>query len=140
VGLARAESIPDSGFYIAVGYARLQSSEDVYVFGATNLPEGSVLNVEVENYIGEGSTITSKGAVAKVGSDHLFRADLLPKKGAEFKNNMICNIIFAYKPQDPVVQTVTGTHGERLGDPARNSQVLTVSGGQILEATTVVHD
>jgi hypothetical protein len=139
-GIARAQSIPHLGFYIAVGYAKLQSPLDVYLFGVTNLPEGSALDVGIENYVGEGSTIVSKDIVMKVGSDHLFHADVIPKEGLEFKNNMICNIIFAYRPQDLAILNITGRHGERLGDPARSSQVMTVSGGQILEATTVVHD
>jgi hypothetical protein len=138
--LAEHQSIHSQfGFFIAVGYARLQSPDEAYIYGITNLPPQSVLRVACSDFIGQGSHIVGEDARVVVAPNGLFRVSLPSKQPYEFKNNMICSVVFGAEDQTASVQKITGRHGENLGDPRINSQVLTSSGGHYLEAETVLH-
>ncbi|MBV9075839.1 MAG: hypothetical protein JOZ10_19620 [Acidobacteria bacterium] len=134
-----AQCAPQNGFFIAIGYARLQSPHEAYIFGATNLPSGSVLAVACRDFMGKGSHTVSKDAAVTVAPNGLFQVSVVPEQSYEFKNNMICDVTFHAWQQQAVVLKITGRNGERLGDGTTNSQVLTYSGGQYLEAVTVLH-
>jgi hypothetical protein len=131
---------PQIGFFIAIGYARLQSPDEAYIFGGTNLPSGSVLNVDCEDFIGEGSHVVSRDATVTVDQSGLFNVSVAPKQSQQLKNNMICSVDFHRWNQPAAVLKITGRHGERLGNVTSNSQIGTYSGGQYLEAITVLHD
>jgi hypothetical protein len=132
---------PQIGFFIAIGYARVGTPEDAHIWGATNLPPDSVLSATCYDFIGEGSHAVSKEMTVKVSADGLFSASLTPKESYRFKDNMMCSVSFLPTHQQPMAVTeVTGRKGERLGNVDTNSQIGTNSGGQYLEAETVLHD
>lgn len=131
---------PKIGFFIATGYARLQSPDEAYIFGATNLPSGSVLMVMCYDFIGQGSHIVSKETKLAVAANGQFQVSLAAKQPYQFKNNMICSVSFDAWDQPAAVLKITGRHGERLGTPTTNSQIGIYSGGQYLEAITVLHN
>lgn len=130
---------PQFGFFIAIGYARLQSPDEAYIYGATNLPSGSVLTVMCDDFIGQGSHIVSKDTTVTVAQNGLFHVSVASKQSHEFKSNMICSVAFHAWDQPAAVLKITGSHGERLGRVTTNSQVGIYSGGQYLEAITVLH-
>jgi hypothetical protein len=130
---------PQIGFFIAIGYARLQTSDNAYIFGATNLPSDSVLSIMCYDFIGQGSHIVSKDTTVTVAQNGLFQVSVAPRGSDHFKSNMICSVTFHAWNQPPAVLKVTGRHGEKLGNPGINSQVGIYSGGQYLEAETVLH-
>jgi hypothetical protein len=134
-----AQGIPHIGFFIAVGYARLQSPDHAYIFGATNLPRQSVLMVTCSDFIGQGSHVVGEDRDVTVGATGLFQSSIRPKQPYEFKSNMVCSVAFHASGQPAAVQKMTGLHGEKLGTPSINSQVGIYSGGQYLEAVTVLH-
>jgi hypothetical protein len=131
---------PQMEFFIAIGHARLQSPDEAYIFGATNLPSGSVLRVECDDSIGEGSHVVSRDTTVTVAESGLFHVSVAPKQSQEFKNNMICSVAFLSFDQPAAVLKITGRRGERLGDLDTNSQIGTNSGGQYLEAETVLYE
>ncbi len=135
----RGQCVPQIGFFIAIGYARLQSPDEAYIFGATNLPSGSVLTVMCDDFIGYGSHTVSKDTTVTVAPNGLFQVSVAPKGSYEFKTNMICSVSFHAWQQPAAVLKITGRHGEMLGKETTNSQVGIYSGGQYLEAVTVLH-
>jgi hypothetical protein len=64
-------------YYIAAR-AEYRDSEQIWLRGASNLPAGAVLVVDVQNYVGEGSQILSVRALPRVGKDGFFEATLAP--------------------------------------------------------------
>lgn len=129
------------GFFIAIGYARVGTPEDAHIWGATNLPPDSVLSTTCYDFIGEGSHAVSKEVMMNVSPDGLFSASLTPTESYEFKDNMVCRVAFLPTYNQPkAVTQITGRNGERLGNVGTNSQVGTNSGGQYLEAITVLLD
>jgi hypothetical protein len=135
-----AKCSPRIGFFIAIGYARLQTPDDAYIFGVTNLPSDSVLRATCFDFIGQGSHTVSKDTALTVAQNGLFKASVVSKRSHEFKSNMICSVAFHAWNQPAAVLKITGRYGEKLGNPAINSQIGIYSGGQYLEAVTVLHD
>jgi hypothetical protein len=123
------------GFFIAVGYGNLQSPDEAYIFGGTNLPSDSHLTVLCSDLAGQ---IVTKDTTVTVERNGLFQAHVVPKGSYELKRNMLCSVNFHAWPQPAAVQQITGRNGEKLGSPSINSQVCTYSGGQYLEAATVL--
>jgi len=137
---AQNRAVERNGFFIAVGYARLQSPDHAYIYGATNLPSRSVLYVACYDFVGQGSQVVSQKLKVVVGVDGLFQASVAPKQNVVFKNNMICDVSFHAWDQPADILKITGQHGEKLGSPATNSQVGIYSGGRYLAAETVLHN
>lgn len=122
-------------YYIA-GNAEYRHSEEIWLRGASNLPAGAVLVVDVQNYVGEDSKILSVRALPRVGKDGFFEATLTPLPKMQFKHNIVCLVSFSpdYPEQDPTVTTTVGKHGEQLGFP-KNPQANIRSGERVyLEA------
>jgi hypothetical protein len=126
---------PQIGFFIAVGYGNLQSPDEAYIFGGTNLPSDSHLMVLCFDLAGQ---IVTKDTTVTVERNGLFRAHVVPKGSYELKRNMLCSVNFHAWGQPAAVLQITGRNGEKLGSPSINSQVGTYSGGQYLEAATVL--
>jgi hypothetical protein len=137
---AQNPALQRNGFFIAIGYARLQTPDHAYIYGVTNLPPHSVLYVSCSDFIGQGSQVVSQKLKAVVGEDGLFQASLAPKQNVAFKRNMICDVSFHAWDQPAEVLKITGQHGEKLGNPVTNSQVGIFSSGRYLQAETVLHD
>lgn len=129
------------GYYIALR-ATLKGSDEVDLFGATNLPKGSLLTVYVADYVGRGGAIITPqpDCVVIVGRGGLFRKMLRPRAGLSFRVGMICGAGFGGNhPRQPAgVVRVAGRHGERLGDPRMNPQLDGDYRVTILDALTVV--
>lgn len=121
-------------FYIAasVKYGIYPTTLDVK--GASNLPPGSRLTVELADFVGENSSILSEDQTAVVNKDGFFAVTLKLLKGKHFKDNMVCHISFItnFPAQDPSVLRIVGKHGELLGIE-NNPQVQKNSGGYYLE-------
>ena len=121
-------------YYIAARAAYDGRPDELYVVGASNLPIGARLHLNVYRYIGEGGNVINEGASVVVGKDGFFEANLHPTKGNQFQHNLVCDIVFATvtdPPQSPSVLQVVGKHGEKLGFP-KNPQVEVMSGDNFL--------
>ena len=118
-------------YYIAAN-AEYRDSERIRLRGASNLPTGAELVVEVQNYVGEGSQILSVRALPRVGKDGFFEATLAPLPKLQFKHNIVCLVsFFPNDPgQDATVTRIVGKHGEKLGFP-KNPQTNIVSGDNV---------
>jgi hypothetical protein len=118
-------------YYIAAN-TEYRDSEQIWLRGASNLPAGAVLVVDVYNYVGEGSQTLSVRAQPRVGKDGFFEATLVPLPKMQFKHNIVCSVLFSpdYPEQDTTVTTTVGKHGEQLGFP-RNPQTIINSGDRV---------
>jgi len=117
-------------YYIAARAAYDGRPDELYVVGASNLPNRARLHLNVYRYIGEGGNAINEGASVVVGEDGFFEANLHPAKGSQFQHNLVCDIVFATvtdPPQPRSVLQVVGNHGEHLGFP-KNPQVEVMSG------------
>jgi len=103
----------------------IASDSTVSVFGATNLPPGSILIVNVMDYIGEGSKVVSGQQWVTVRKDGLFQAILHPLASESFRTNMVCYVLFEpnYPRQPGSVIKLLGAAGEHLGSNASNPQI-----------------
>ncbi len=81
-------------YYIAAN-AEYRDSHEIWLRGASNLPAGAVLVVDVQNYVGEGSQILGVRALPRVGKDGFFDATLTPQPKMEFKHNVVCLVSFS---------------------------------------------
>jgi hypothetical protein len=117
--------------YIAAN-AEYRHAEEIWLRGASNLPAGAILVVDVQNYVGEGSQILDVRALPKVGKDGFFEATLAPLPKMQFKHNVVCLVsFFPNSPdQDPTVTGTVGRHGEQLGFP-KNPQAYVHSGDNV---------
>lgn len=115
---------PAVRYYIAVR-AELNGPDEVDIFGASNLPPGSRLTVSLYDFLGQGSRILNSETVAAVGANGLFRLQIHPKKGATFRTNEICGVVFfpTYPEQPENVLRAVGRTGERLGNAWENPQI-----------------
>jgi hypothetical protein len=117
-------------YYIAARGTYDGRPDELYVVGASNLPIGARLYLNVYRYIGEGGDAISESASAVVGKEGFFEATLHPRKGNQFQHNLVCDIVFATRtdpPQPSSVLQVVGNHGEHLGFP-KNPQIEVTSG------------
>ena len=129
-------------YYIATR-ARLQGPELVYIFGATNLPPGSVLVVYLYDCNGrEGSEPLNDEVRTVVKGDGLFEVEVHPKRILQERDSLACEVVFA--PNDPAqpknVVRVVGRTGRCLGNEANNPQVRnnsTGTGGMLIDVTVV---
>jgi hypothetical protein len=117
-------------YYIAAKAMYDGRPDELYVVGASNLPQGASLSLFVSRNTGEGSYAINESATAVVSKGGFFEATLHPTKGNQFQHNLVCDIVFATRtdpPQPTSVLQLVGTHGEHLGFP-KNPQVEVMSG------------
>lgn len=117
-------------YYIAARGEYDGRADELHVVGASNLPTGARLYLNVYRYIGEGGNALNEDASAVIGKGGFFEATLHARKGMQFQHNVVCDIVFATHtdpPQPPSVLHTVGNHGEHLGFP-KNPQVEVVSG------------
>jgi len=124
-------------YYIAAA-AEYRHPGEIWLRGASNLPAGAILVVNVQNYSGEGSQILSVRALPKVGKDGFFEATLAPLPKMQFKRNVVCLVSFFPKipDQDASVIGEVGRHGEQLGFP-KNPQAYIQSGDNVYLSAAV---
>ncbi|HTA59039.1 MAG TPA: hypothetical protein VK805_12825 [Candidatus Baltobacteraceae bacterium] len=115
-------------YYIAAS-AEYRAPDEILVKGASNLPAGAMLFVNIYDFIGEGSKSLSADSFPKVGQDGFFEVRLKPNPGNRFKHNLVCDIGFMtdFPSQDAAVLKAVGKHGENLGFPI-NPQAQVGSG------------
>lgn len=128
--------------YYIITKARLQTPELVYLFGASNLPTGSVLVVNVYDHIGQGSRTLNEETRATVREDGLFEARVQPKANLQLSTNQVCTVVFeANDPTQPKnVIRVVGRRGKLLGTTGDNPQFesnSTGTGGLLVDTTVV---
>jgi hypothetical protein len=117
-------------YYIAARGTYDGRPDELRVVGASNLPTGARLYLNVDRYIGEGGNAINESASAVIGEGGLFETTLHPTKGNQFQHNLVCDIGFATRtdpPQPASVLRVVGNRGEQLGFP-KNPQVEVMSG------------
>jgi hypothetical protein len=138
---ARAEQarLPLVRYYI-VAKARLQYPKLVWIFGASNLPPGSVISAHVYDFLGIGNRRLSQDAAVAVGKNGLFEMELHPINGLEFRNNTICTLVFqpTAPGQPSSVLKVVGKRGENLGMTGDNPLVSDNSRNKLLYVVTAV--
>jgi len=158
---ARAVEPAPIRYYITTK-AMLIDPEVVSIFGASNLPPGSVLLVYIYDYIGEGSKVFNEETRVRMGEDGLFKVTIQPKEGlkffgpalnailrgelvrpkdaSDFGRSMVCSVSFSpnYPPQPESVIKVVGDAGENLGSNATNPQIAGNSRVTDLQNWTVV--
>jgi hypothetical protein len=127
------------GYYMAAT-ARVQDDDLIYVFGASNLPPGSILTIHIYDFIGEGSHILNEDATATVGSDGVFRVGVKAAKQAKFKINQVCDVVFSsnYPKQLASVIKIVGKAGENLGNTGTNPQVQDNGTVRLLDTAVAV--
>jgi len=115
-------------YYIAAS-AEYRALDEILVEGASNLPAGAILFVNVYDFIGEGSKTLSSESLPRVGKDGFFEVSLRPNPGNRFKHNLVCDISFMtdFPSQEAPVLKAVGKHGEQLGFPI-NPQARVGSG------------
>ena len=136
---ARKPCLPAVGYYVAIK-ARLYNEDQIWVFGASNLPRGSLITITVYDFAGEGGKTLSQDATVAVGKDGLFEVTVHPAKGLRFRNNLICDAVFMpnFPKQTAEVLRIVGKVGEHLGDTGSNPQVESNSRTTLLFARTIV--
>lgn len=120
-------------FYIVARGEYSKYSTTITVKGASNLPVGSRIAVSLSDFVGFQSSILSETATVTLGGTGLFEVALRPLTGKNFKDNMVCDLVFLPSSQSVAVQKVVGTKGESLGIDS-NPQVGKNSGEYYLEA------
>lgn len=117
-------------YYIAAKATYDGRRDELYLVGASNLPHGARLYLNVYRYIGEGGDAINQSASTIVGKSGFFEANLHPTKGNQFQHNLVCDIVFPSvtdPPQPSSVLQAVGKRGEHLGFP-KNPQVEVLSG------------
>lgn len=135
-GGAQDRKLPAS--YIAVS-ARLDTSRAktaVAINGVTNLPPGSVLRIEIDDYRGYRSTIFGEDSQVVVSPDGRFAVNVGPKSGLSMRANLQCTVSFLMGDQSANILRKFGKRGETLFGP----QTRVNSAGTYLDAITVVTD
>jgi hypothetical protein len=107
----------------------------VIVKGVTNLPENSVLRIDVYDYIGQGSKSFNEVDTVTVGSTGEFTAAVQAKPGLRMRANLQVHVVFFPGWNQPAcVADKFGRRGEKLNGP----QIGGNAGGLYLNAITAV--
>ena len=123
IEISRKTDLP---FYLVVR-ARTCSPAEVKVEGMSNLPIGSILTLQVSDFLGDGWTNYSEETYVK--ADGFFEATIQSIQGKEFHRNLLVQASFMpWRPKQPAgVLKVVERHGRNLGG-IKNPQVNQVSG------------
>src|SRR5215467_9103851 len=71
-------------FYIAAS-AELRDTDHIYVRGASNLPAGARLGINISDFVGEGSSTLNQEIDVAIGKDGFFEATISPKPSVKFR-------------------------------------------------------
>jgi len=124
----RKERLNAPTYYLVAEVAKCQPKE-IVVHGATNLPKGSIVGLQVSAFLQDGWNDYSDESFASVGDTGFFDAIIRPRSKAGFQRNLILVSSFTtYRPRQPEgVMNVVGKKGENLGD-IENPQLAQLSG------------
>jgi hypothetical protein len=104
-------------YYLAIEVKECTARE-VRIYGATNLPPGSVIGLSTSEFVGEiGWKDYSEEAFATVDAHGFFQGTVHSKAGLSFRSNLIASAAFMpYRPTQPAkVLEIVGKKGEHLG-------------------------
>ena len=131
-GVGQPKKLNAPGYYIAVD-AKREYEGVIRVCGASNLPVGAKIGLEVEELVPEnGRKPLSTLTCAKVDQKGMFHAELQVSKDIYQKKGLIVDAIFLTNQcvQDPEVVRVVGHHGELLGNDSRPVTMEEVEQGE----------
>jgi hypothetical protein len=131
-GAEQPKKLYAPGYYIAVSAAR-EYEGAVRVRGASNLPVGAKIGLEVEELVPEnGRKPLSTLTCVAVDQRGLFRAELQITKDVYQKKDLVVDAIFLTNQcaQDQEVIRVVGRHGELLGNDGRPVTMEEVERGE----------
>ena len=122
-------------FYIASRAEYGDDSSKMHVTGASNLPPGARLQVEVV----DGDSVLNTEAFATVSQNGFFETVLTPRAGKAFRHNVVCDITFTpgLSGQPASVLRIVGRDGAHLGF-LENPQTYIHSGTYYLEESIYV--
>lgn len=128
-------------FYIAAS-AAFVSPDYLFVRGASNLPAGAKLIVNIYDCCEKTDLVLNQDSIAVVGKDGFLETKEIPKPGMHFHPHLHGAILFmvTYPDQEPSVLRVVGKTGEKLGafeDP-QNPQAQEGSGPSYLEESIFI--
>ncbi len=130
-GVEQPKRLTAPGYYIAV--RAMRDYEGVIdVRGASNLPIGAKIALEVEGAVPVNSRGVPIPTCVAVDQKGLFRAELQVTKDVYQKKGLIVDAIFLTNQcvQDPEVIRVVGHHGELLGNDGRPVTMEEVEQGE----------
>jgi len=129
----KATTLAAPTLYIAAA-AEFSGTDQIYVRGASNLPAGTHLIINIYEFVGQGSSVLNQDTRVTIGKDGFFGANTSPKSEVKFHPNLVCEVIFmpTFPAQERSVLRVVGTHGEKLNSSSKNPQAKTTSGGYYL--------
>jgi hypothetical protein len=130
--VAQPMNLNAPGYYIAVDATR-EYEGVIRVRGASNLPAGAKIGLEVEELVQEnGRKPLSTLTCTAVDQKGLFRDELQVTKDVYQKKGLIVDAIFLTNQcvQSPGVIRVVGHHGELLGNDGRPVTMKEVEQGE----------
>lgn len=133
-GAGQARKLYAPSYYIAIR-AQREYEGAIRVRGASNLPPGAKIGLQVEELVPEtGRKPLSTLMCQAVDQSGLFSAELQITKETYQKRGLIVDAIFLTNEcsQDQKVLQVVGRHGEFLGNDAHHVTMDEVSNGMTL--------
>src|SRR5438105_255976 len=121
--------LPAPTYYLAAEVHEC-SADQLLLKGASNLPSGSLISVQVSEFYEDAWKDYSDTIFARLDNDGFFEAMAHPLPKLTFHRNLVVRVYFspAYHKQPPNVLSAVGKRGEKLGEP-RNPQAYHMSGG-----------
>jgi hypothetical protein len=110
-------TLPAPTYYIAAE-GQLWDENTVRVRGASNLPIGANISIQVAEFTGDGWKDYSESLCVTLTGDGLFKGEVRPKPGMKFRRNLIVWAAFATNlcKQPSTVLKVVGKKGQYLGN------------------------
>jgi hypothetical protein len=120
--------LPAPTFYLALKQGGCWQNE-VEVHGASNLPPGAIIDLQLAEFQGDGWLSHVDAVNATLGPDGYFTAKIPLLDYAHLPHNLIVTATFGtvYHQQPTNVLRIVGNHGEHLDD-LMNPQAMAVSG------------
>jgi hypothetical protein len=131
-GQAPARRPPAPTFYLVID-ARTCAPDSIKVSGASNLPAGALIALQISDFDQDAWEDYSDPVYASLKEGGLFQGVLHPKTGKKFRRNLLARAYFSpvYVPlhttQPPDVLKVVGSKGQYLGG-LENPQAGQISG------------
>jgi hypothetical protein len=131
-GQAPARRPPAPTFYLVID-ARTCEPDSIKISGASNLPAGALIGLEISDFNEDAWKDYSDTVYISLKEDGLFEKILHPKPGQKFRRNLLAQAYFSpvYVPphmtQPPNVLKMVGTKGQYLGG-FENPQAGQISG------------
>jgi hypothetical protein len=125
----QADRLLTAPTYYLVARTQGCTQQEMRVVGATNVPPGAVILVNVTEFFQDGWKDFSANYYATVDEKGFFEANVKAMANISFRRNLVARVVFgpAYHQQPAGVLTIVGRRGERLGSN-NNPQLGQLSG------------